>query len=375
MTNERTIQNDLDDLLNHQSGICISLIFPTEPAGSPRASANLHIDKMIEKARVNLLQSFDHEKIHPVLKNLDILYQEMDFLHVNNGIGFYVSENFRLLVHFPFPVTENIMVGKQFATRDLLYYRSFDMPWLLVSLSNQEIRLFKGRWNKLSEIRDGVFPSENENEYEYSKPVRSTSFAGEAHVKMFEKDKTEIETTRLTDFYKKTCHLLTRYMENNMPVVLTGAKKDVDVFERNYKLKAEIVGRVTGNYEHSFNELPDLAWGLVFKYQEELGKKMIEELREKIGQGRGVTGLKHVWKAVQEGEGLILLVEKDYQVAGFIAKENGHLYLRAPEKEHFILPDVVDELSKKMIHKKQRLFFVENGSLEEFGHIGLITRY
>ena len=169
--------------------------------------------------------------------------------------------------------------------------------------------------------------------------------------------------------------MLEQYADKAIPLVLNGARKNVDLFSKNYSQKAVIAGKIRGNYQHSFYELAASAWDLVYKYQLDKGKQMIDELREKIGQGRGVSGLKPVWKAVHEGRGLVMLVEKDYQVPGFITKDGDHLYLRAPAKEHIVVPDLVDMLSKKMIHKKDKLFFVENGSLEAFGHIALITRY
>ena len=69
-------------------------------------------------------------------------------------------------------------------------------------------------------------------------------------------------------------------------------------------------------------------------------------------------------------------MEKDYKQPGFLVEGNPyHLYLKPPKEKHEILPDAVNSLMQLVLEKKGEVIIVENGRIENYGRIGLITRY
>jgi hypothetical protein len=103
---------------------------------------------------------------------------------------------------------------------------------------------------------------------------------------------------------------------------------------------------------------------------------MIQELKEKIGNGSCITGITEIWKAVKEGRGLKLLVEKDYAVPGFLLHSSSYdLYLEPPKEQHEILPDVINTIIEIVLEYNGDVTLVENNALKDYQRAALITRY
>jgi hypothetical protein len=281
-----------------------------------------------------------------------------------------------MLVQFPFPVEEKVMVGDSFEIRDLLYKQDYGLPYLALSVTKKGIRLFHGSWKELEEITDEHFPVKYEEEYTYNPPSRSTSYAGQAHVKDFERDKTVLEEIRYKDFYRKTDALLGNYRTANNPVILLGGEEELAWYENVTDHKKYIVGKVHGNYDHlSLTGLAGITWPVIYDHLQQERRKLMDEFIEKTGWEKAISGIRESWHAASQGRALQLLVEKDYRVPGFVGKDDNQLYLDAPAVLHHIITDAVDDLIEMVLEKNGRVTFVDNDMLKDYNRIALITRY
>ena len=104
-------------------------------------------------------------------------------------------------------------------------------------------------------------------------------------------------------------------------------------------------------------------------------RKTLDVLKEAVGTGHARTGLQACWRAAQEGNCRILLVEKSYHHPGFLTKDPYYLFLKPPLQSHEILTDAADELMELVLKKNGSVLLVESGMLEQENKIGLITRY
>ena len=104
--------------------------------------------------------------------------------------------------------------------------------------------------------------------------------------------------------------------------------------------------------------------------------KLVSEFEERRSQGRGVFGLAEVWKAVKERKAMLLLVEKDFSVHGFLQeKDDINLYLNPPRKKYHILPDAVHVLMEAILEQQGSVILMDNDSLIKYQRIALVTRY
>ncbi|ULQ52476.1 hypothetical protein [Flavihumibacter fluvii] len=376
MLNDKLPGEDLLAMQKETNKPCISIIIPTHKLSPDRRVDKLAIERAIESAREYLEFKYGTEKAKSLLQKLNDLFQAIDFTRNSNGIGLFVSESIKLKVHFPFEVKEKVIIGDNFEYRELLYNLSQSTAFFAIQLSQKSIRLFEGAGNQVIEIKDINFPKEYSEEYVYAHPTNSSSLAGYAHEKGFEKDKSELEEIRFREFFREGDEALKNYLVNNTPLIVIGVEKELAWFEDITKHGRHIIGKIKGNHGHSSEkQYSDLTWPVMESYLKRKNQDLIREFSEKIGAHLGISGIQDVWKAAKEGKGYKLLVEKDYRCPGFLDNNEYHLLLHPPDHTHKILPDAVDDLIETILSKNGEVYFTENGSLGDYQRIALITRY
>ena len=367
---------DLLMLQKAKGNICISVIVPTHRTSPDRRVDKPEVEEAIDKAKQLLQIKYPEKDIKPLLQSLDDQLEAIDFVHNTEGIGLYISPGVKVIVHFPFPVEEKIMVDNNFEIRDLLYKLNYDQPYYVLMLTEKEAKLFEGSWNNLSEIKGDHWPWKYEDEYVYSKPARSSSFAGQAHVKIFEKDKTELEHIRFTNFFREIDKKLNDYLMNNTPLIILAPERENSLFEKISMHRKNIIHKIHGSYGYeNLKSISDIVWPGMYEHLQTERKQLINEFKEMIGEHRGISGIQSVWEATKEGKALKLLVEKDYRCPGFVTENDYNLYLRPPNATHKTLPDAVDELIETVLQKNGKVYFTDNDWLKDYGRIALITRY
>ena len=92
---------------------------------------------------------------------------------------------------------------------------------------------------------------------------------------------------------------------------------------------------------------------------------------------RCVFGIANVWTAAQERKGGLLVVEKDYACKAKIGSDKYDLILDDLDidEPYVTLKDAVDDIIELVVKSRGDIVFVNNGKLEEFNKIALITYY
>jgi len=363
----------LEDMYTGNQSPCISIIVPTHQVSSDRQMDPLMVKKAVEKAKELLHLQYPNNGVAELADKMDALTGQIDYLHNKQGVGLFISSGTARLVNFSFPVKERITVGDSFEVRDLVYMSEKLSEYYVLALSQNMIHLFKANGQQLVEIKDGYFPVTYIDDYEYAKPSPGQSFS--PALKSTENDKSFNEQMRLSAFFKKVDDKLTNHLGIQSVLVLTGVKKELASFQKVSTHKKNIIAKVPGNYTHNFHELGELTFKEVKKFREKEENIKIAELNESIGRHMAVSGIEEVWKATQLGKGLLLLVEKDFSMPGFIKENDLRLYKRPPEGEHKIVTDAVDDVMEKVLELKGNVTMVENGKLEDHGRIAMILRY
>ncbi len=370
------IEEELIQAQKEKGNICISIIVPTHRLSPERRVDPLQVKKAVKKAKDYLQYKYTNEEIVPLMQSLDEIYGQIDFNRNADGVGLFVSRNIRQLVPFYFPVKEKVIISNAFEIRDWLYQTYYSKPYFVLLLAEKGARLYKGTFNALEEVKDKNFPVTLEEDYEYSRPSRGSSYVGHAFVKEFERDKSQMEEIRYENFLKRVDDILNSYLVDEIPLLITGAKKDLAYFTRI--TRHPVTSReIEGNYFHiPLNELGELSWELMRGFLDQSKQKLLAEWKEKIGEGKGINGIIEVWKAAKEGRAYKLLVEKDISCPGFLLKEDEyHLHLMPPKEAHYILPDAVNTLMETVLEKNGQVVMLENGALAVYGRIALISRY
>ena len=376
MITEKLLSQDLVALQQEKGNTCISIIIPTHRRNPERRLDRKEIEKVIARAVEALGEREPEASRKILLESLDQLAQTIDFNHQTEGIGLYVSSHIKILIHFPFPVEEKLIIGDHFELRDLLYKVNLSKPYLVLQISEKDSHLYEGSVDELLEVRDAHFPAVYNDQYEYNPASQSSTMAGYAHVKSNEKDKSVMEEIRFKQFFHQIDKKLNEYLQGDKGIVLLGAEKELSWFENQTRHANRIFHKIAGNYNHlNHKEIADLVWPHVRKHLLEEQAQSIREFQEKVGQKHAISGIQEVWKASREGNASKLLVEKDFHKPGFVEADTEHLFLQPPRVAHQATPDAVEDIIEMVLKKKGQVLFMENDGLKDFQHIALITRY
>ena len=250
MNTEYLIHNQLLSLQKTKGSVCVSIILPTHRLSPERRVDNLKLKNSITAAKQLLQYKYTVSNIQLLMDAIDEIYDTIDFSHNSDGLGIYISSDIKLAVQFPFTVEEKVMVGDSFEIRDLLYKENYSVPYLVILVSKNHIRLYKGLLDELEEIIDESFPLTYEEEYVYNSPSRGTPFTGHTTVRNFEKEKSSLEEIRFKQFYQKADKLLNKYIISASPVILLGVEKDVAWFEKVSVHVKNLIHTIDGNYDY-----------------------------------------------------------------------------------------------------------------------------
>lgn len=351
---DNSIMSTIQKMVDEKGKTCVSIIVPTHRLGQDRQADHRIMEDAVAIAKQALVnESTDY------MVAIDELYQEIDFNKNKEGIGIFVSPNIRELVKFPFPVARKISVNKSFLLQDLLYVENYSTPYYLLDVSKKKIHLFRGVMDHLEEIHDQNFPQKVYDDYEYNKPSQSSSSAGYAHVKSYEKDKSEVELIRLKKTFRDAGKNLSEYLTKKTPLLVCGTKRSVSLFTAIANHENNIISSIGDNYHGmELHDLELLTWLQIQSYVNNQKQELVEEFKEKIGFGLAAWGIEDVRKAAIEGKGLKLLVEKNY------CKDSNDKH-----------PDAVNKIITTVLEKNGNVIIVEDETLRDYKRIASINRY
>lgn len=368
--------NPLKDLLREKGNLCVSVIIPVKADPFNTKFDETHVDEVIKKTEALILAKGKVPTTESIVKKLHFLRDEIDMKEGPGGIGLFISENISKVIHFPFTVKEKIIVDYSFEIRDVLYKEHYLKYYWVLVLTEKKVRLMNGKGTSLVEIADKNFPAVYEEAYEYSKPSRGSSFQGEAGLKQFEKDKSISEAMRVQAFYRSADQKLLTYIDNNAPLVLTGARKDISFFEHLTRFRNNIAGTLAGNYTYTGNhQIAEKVAEVMRRYTDKEVQELLLSVKELTGRGLITTGIKQIWQDAKLGKGLKLIVEKDISQPAFTGGDEFRIISKPKSQKNKIISDAVDDLIEVVLEKNGEVTFVDNGKLRAYGGMVLIKRY
>ena len=368
--------SEIDQLLAEKGNPCISIVLPTYRYAKARLQNPVSLEKAVMKAKSLVMNSaWPREQIQDLISKLDSIADKIHYMRIQEGLGIFVSPNIFKIQLLPFEVKEKIILGKTFEVRDLIYFDQFLKPYLLLTISKKRIRLFKGTGRDLQEMNNTDFPKQYKEEYEYSHPSVGSSYS--AGLKEFERDKSIMQDTRLKAFIKQGDKTLQKYLRKDIPLFLAGVEKDLADFEQISQHPERVKGKLYGNYDSdAIHPLAEMAWNKIQKIVRVSHNETLSRVREALGRRQAVDGIRNVWNTATKGQGVMLLLEKDYQISAYYTPEDtSRIFLSPPVGNYEIIPDAADDVIEIVKAKGGDVTIFENGELEDLHQVALLLRY
>lgn len=377
LTNEQLPGEEILQLENASGNVCVTVIIPTHRLSPDRRADRLTLKRAVDQAIDQLRYKYDVELIARSLSaNLKQLAEEADLLHNYDGLGLYVSTGIKKIIRFPFHVTGKVLVSDRFDLRDLWYKTQLSSAYNVLLVTEKDVKFWQGHADHVEQILDKNIPEAYHDEYIYEHPSRSTSYAGYAHVKNFEKDSGVIQEHRLKAFLRQVDHSIHKYIMGDQPLVLLAPPKIVSWYRDVARKIPGLTSTIEGSYSNlNQTQIASLVWPLIYQHYQSAFEKEIAKANELLGNHRAVFGIEACWRAAVDGNAYKLLVEKDYHTMGYSLKNGRQLFLNPPSLPHNNINDAVHELITIVKSKKGKILFGENDSLHNYGRVVLLTRY
>lgn len=368
--------SDIDLMLTEKGNPCLSIVIPTQRHTKDRIENSELIENALLKATKLLANgAWPIDRIKLLDSKLDSILDGLDYLRLQEGLAIFISPNIYKIFSLPFLVREKVALEKTFEIRDLVYFSQFLKPYYLLAISKKRVRLFKGSGRYLQEITNHDFLRQYLEEYEYAQA--SVSSSSSACLKAFEGDKSVIQETRMRGFFKQTDCSMDTYLKSDMLLFIAGVGEELTSFEHISDHVKETAGKTPGNCDiNAILPLAESAWKKVKDGVKASHRELLAKLEEDIEKDLATDGITSVWKAANEGKGLTLVLEKDYQVMAYQDSLNtSQIYLRPPATPHNIILDAADAIIEIVKKKNGDIVIVENGQLTKFNRIALLLRY
>lgn len=359
---------DLRELRTRENYPSVSILMPTHRAHPENQQDPIRLKNLITEARDRLTEEVGKRPAWPALDRLEAIASEIDWRANEAGLAVYANDDFQAWYRLPFPVEARVSVDRAFDTREI-FYALHRMPrYRVIALAEEPTRLFEGSGTDLEEVRDGVFPLERRGAPGATRRPDAPQMRG-----------SNVREAHLDEFYTEVSRGLNDIASSDrLPLVVMGVREAISHFNAASEGR-DMVAEVEGNFDDAgAAEIASIAWPRFSEWLDSQRQAVLDEIGAAKGGNRFAPGLDEAWATAREGRGAKLAVEAGYRQPAVVERNGWTLRMVSPDDagvgpEH--LDDAVDELIELVLDKGGEVVFVEDGSLEEYGRVGLILRY
>ena len=266
--------SDVRALAGHQDGPCVSMFMPTHRAGPETRQDPLRFRNLMGEAAARLSeQGLASREVVDFLAPVASLDGDTVFWrHMADGLAVFLAPDLHRQFRVPLDLEEGLFVGDGFRLRPLLPLTAENGSFFVLSLSQNEVRLFEATRSSIGEVALGpgsasMAEALADEEHERQLQVRSSGRADAAGRSMYHGHGAggEIDKQQLERYFRAVDgNLVTVLGESRHPLVLACVSYYAPIYRvvSRYPVIAE--GCVEGSPEgRSPQELQAAAWPLV----------------------------------------------------------------------------------------------------------------
>ncbi len=333
--------------------------------------------KFLEKRKEKIARTLKRDRalLDAFEKNCDALEDALKMPRDpgSKGLAFFVSikNGFRRLYHLPLPMDNQIVVDTSPYIRPLARLRDEWETYALILIDTGHAKLYV--------VSSGLIV----DEISTSKNIMNKHKKGGFSQMRFQR----LRRGAIEKFYKLVAEKVEDILESEAikKIILAGPGQAKIQFQDHLspKLRSKVVEIMDVDLDINLSKLVDQSAERVAEEETRTSHEAVKLLRKQIlKNGLGVYGLNETLEAVQGGRAELLLVDKDYLVAGWIC-ENCQLVRAGTQPDQCPIcegptsqVDVIEELIEFAERIGTALEFVgDNELLEELGGVGALLRF
>ncbi|HCX64740.1 MAG TPA: hypothetical protein DHN33_05975 [Eubacteriaceae bacterium] len=382
---DRITNDELASLIDHSGKPSISIYF-----NLPNSPTNAEKNKVELK---NLLKSAQKELVHnDVLPKVaskllepgyDLLDQSDFWMNTNATVGLFISKDRTTKVTIPIDVEPTLYIGPAFYTIPIFKFLSINQDCYILSLSQNNTRLFHSNLFDCVEQPLGDMPKSLEEALKYDDFEKNKQFmkrdagtAGEGTPGVYRgqgdgRDEHKTNLLRFMEIVEK--EIYDRIKNERKPVFLAGVEYLASIFKKTnprIPLKGNLIN---GNFDHhSENQFLDLIRPQLYHVFVEEVQKQLEHYKDLQSTDKASDDLLQIVSNAKQGKVETLFVTENHFVSGIF---NDTLF-QASEKEKSIdTTDLMNMSAVETYNAGGRVYVVEPSLLGQGLVAAAIYRY
>jgi len=304
--------SDVRALAGHQDGPCVSMFMPTHRAGPETRQDPLRFRNLTGEAAARLSeQGLTSREVVDFLAPVASLDGDTVFWrHMADGLAVFLAPGVHRRFRVPLDLEEGLFVGDGFRLRPLLPLTAENGSFLVLSLSQNEVRLFEATRSSIGEVALGPGPASMaealaDEDHERQLQVRSSGKASAAGRSMYHGHGAggEIDKQQLERYFRAVDSSLGGILGvGRHPLVLACVAYYAPIYRAVSRYPVIAEGCVEGSpEERSPQELHAAAWPLVAPLLDDARRDAEARLAAVAGTDRSLDDPAAIADAARQG--------------------------------------------------------------------------
>lgn len=309
-------QEELRMLLNQSGQWCLSIYLPTHRMGPEMRQDPIRLKNLLRTAEGHLMAlGVEEEAARKTLRPLqELLANEQFWQQQSEGLALFLNQELFRYYNLPLDVPELTVVTERFHLKPLLRVLSSAGNYHLLTLSQNQVKLFAGTRFALQELTLPGMPTniaEALGAEEAQPQVQTRTSGNRGGVAMHgHGDMSAAAKDRLLRFFRQLNeHLREHLTDTSAPLVLAGVEYLLPIYREANTYPHLLAEGLHGNAEHlPAAELLQQTWALVHPHhlrQREQAEALYQQL---LGTGRTTNDVGEAVTAATQGRVASLFV-------------------------------------------------------------------
>ncbi len=321
---ETLSKDDLKALVQKRKDLCISIYMPTHRSGVESQQNQIRFKNLIREAEERLVASGMRiqdarnflEKAHGLVNNVLFWRQQRD------SLAFFLSSDLFLHYNLPVNTPDLVVVTDRFHLKPLLPVLSRDERFYLLTLSQNEVKLYEGNRLSIREVPLEGLPRGLNDALQVDEPEKQVRFrsGGTGGGSMMSGHGAEIEDTKdnLLRYFRQVDRIVKETLKDErIPLVLAGVDYLFPIYREANTYMDLFDEAITGNPKSMpLEQLHREAWSVVnTRYDQEI-EEAVDLYRRSQGTGLTSSSVEDILVAAHHGRIGVIFVPLGKQLWG-----------------------------------------------------------
>ncbi len=366
-------KESVERLSSVTQGPCISLYMPTARTSPDARQGQIRMKNLSRQAAQALVEhGLNQAEADGLVSVLDRIVLQMPFwTEAADGLAVFTrpgeSFSFRLPVSFP----EKVVVGERFVLKPLLGLLSGDESYLLLTLSQKGVRLYRGSRNGLSEIHVENMPGSLDQVLNYDgfeRRAQAGTLGG--HGTGDERPKEDIVI-----YFRRIVDVLNPAMKGaREPLILAGVEYLHPLYRSVSRYNNILPTGITGNVEKlSPDQLHAQAWPLVKPIFEKPKSEALERYLRDAGTGLTAQDPAEIYWAARSGRVEAVFLAEGAEI--WAKTDPVNLAIEPSEGPGPGREDILETIAVETFLKDGKVFILPQAEMPNGGPAAAVYRY